>query len=152
MNVTLQVICRDLPGATWVDAEGGEPPARERIHLGIQKGESIVEAVPASKERVVFEPVFRVSPLPGGGTNFLGPFAKGTPAERFFYLSWAVDAGGGELKMFRRAKVHLSHLPWLTVEKAATSGTPLRVELSMTDERGGPLCGSVRGRQVRWDL
>jgi hypothetical protein len=51
--------------------------------------------------------------------------------------------------MFQRAKVHLSHLPWSRVEEAVRSGKTLCVELSMTDSRGGPLCGSVRYEDAR---
>ncbi|MBC7892937.1 MAG: hypothetical protein H7Y12_12040 [Sphingobacteriaceae bacterium] len=56
----------------------------------------------------------------------------------------------GELTVFRRAKIHLSHLPWERVERAIQLGNPLRVEVSMTDQRGGPLCGSVRNENLRW--
>lgn len=152
MELTIKVICVDLPGGKFVDMQGGETAIRERIYLGIQRAEGVVDAAPGNSKKIVFEPTFRVSPLAGGRTNFLGPFAKGTPKERFFYLSWVVKGADGRLTMFRRAKVHLSHLPWYRVEEAVRSGKPLCVELSMTDSRGGPLCGSVRDEDARWQV
>ena len=152
MELTIKVICVDLPGGKFVEGHGGAGAIREGIHLGIQRGEEVVDAAPGNSKEIVFEPTFRVSPLAGGRTNFLGPFAKGTPKERFFYLSWVVKGAEGRLTMFRRAKVHLSHLPWSRVEEAARSGKPLCVELSMTDSRGGPLCGSVRDDDARWQV
>jgi len=152
MELTIKVICVDLPGGKFMERHGGETAIREGIHLGIQRGEEVVDAAPGNSKKIVFEPTFRVSPLAGGRTNFLGPFAKGTPKERFFYLSWVVKGADGRLTMFRRAKVHLSHLPWRRVEEAVSSGKPLCVELSMTDSRGGPLCGSVRDEDARWQV
>ena len=135
-----------------MERHGGAAAIREGIHLGIQRGEEVVGAAPGNSKKIIFEPTFRVSPLAGGLTNFLGPFAKGTPKERFFYLSWVVKDAEGRLIMFRRSKIHLSHLPWSRVEEAARSGKPLSVELSMTDSRGGPLCGSVRDEDARWQV
>jgi hypothetical protein len=80
----------------------------------------------------------------------VGPFAKGTPTQRFFYLAWAVKEEGDKLTMFGRAKVHLSHLGWSKVEESVRSGEPLSVTLSMTDTHGGPRCGSIQGKYVRW--
>jgi hypothetical protein len=152
MELTIRVICVNLPGEKFVERQGIETTVREGIHLGIQRAEVVVDAVPANRKKVVFEPTFRVSQLSGGRTNFLGPFAKGTPKERFFYLSWVVKDAEGGLSMFRRAKVRLSHLPWSRVEQAVRSGKPLCVELSMTDMRGGPLCGSVREEDAKWQI
>jgi hypothetical protein len=150
MELTIEVACENLPGREFCEARG-EPAVRRDVHLGIQQGEAVVGAVPGDAERVVFRPVFRVSPLPDGKTNFLGPFAKGTPGERFFYLSWVARVEDGGLAMFRRLKVHLSHLPWSRVEGAVRSGEPLAVRISMTDGRGGPLCGSIREGSGIWD-
>jgi hypothetical protein len=140
-----------LPGIEFLDTQAEKSLTYKPVYLGIQKGETVIEAVPANRKRVVFEPVFRVAPLAGGKTNFLGPYAKGTPSARFFYLSWVVKGEGGDLTMFRRFKVDLSHLTWPQVENAARSGKPLIVNLSMTDQRGGPVCGSDRRGHVRWE-
>jgi hypothetical protein len=152
MELKIKVICEDLPGTEFLDTTGGRECIYKPVHLGIQRGIEVIEAVPANRKRVVFEPQFRVSPLPDGKTNFLGPFAKGTPAERFFYLSWGVKNPFGTLTMFRRAKIHLSHLQWPEVKAAIDSGRQLSVTISMTDKRGGPRCASIRGEGLRWQL
>lgn len=152
MELKIKVICEDLPGMEFSTTSGGRSLTYENIHLGIQHGGEVIEAVPANRRRVVFEPQFRVSPMAGDKTNFLGPFAKGTPAERFFYLSWGVKNADGSLTVFRRAKIHLSHLQWSAVEQAIDSGRELSVTLSMTDKRGGPRCASIRGEGLRWQF
>lgn len=150
LELTINVICEDLPGTKFVTTIGDQRVTYEPVYVGIQRGDEVIEAVPASRQRVVFEPRFRVAPLPGGKTNFLGPFAKGTPTQRFFYLSWVVKDEDGSLIMFRRAKIHLSHLSWSEVEKAIHSGKPLSVTLSLTDPSGAPRCASLRGAALRW--
>jgi hypothetical protein len=152
MEVTIKVICEHLPGIKFQDPNGDQAIAYEPVYLGIQRGNEVIEAVPANRQRVIFEPRFRVAPLTGGKTNFLGPFAKGTPQERFFYLSWVVKNEDGTLTMFRRAKIHLSHLSWSQIEAAVDSGKPLSVTLSLTGKRGDPRCGSIRGEGVHWQM
>ena len=152
MEVTIKVSCENLPGIVFQTVCRDKPIVYDPVHLGIQRGQEVIEAVPANQKRVVFEPSFRVAPLADGKTNFLGPFAEGTPQERFFYLSWVVKGANGQLTMFRRAKIHLSHLMWSQVEEAHHSGKPLSITLSMTDKRGGPRCGSIRCDGVRWHI
>ncbi len=142
MNLTIKVVCEDMPGASFKD---------EQIFLGIQRGEEVLGFVPGDEEGAVFEPEFRVAKQPDGRPNFLGPYAKGTAAERFFYLSWGAKGAGGALGMFRRAKIHLNHLTWEQVEAAAESGEPITVTLSMTDKRGEPRCASIRADVARWE-
>ena len=151
MELKIKVICEELPGTAFLGSpSSGMEVGRRDIYLGIQHGDAIIEAAPATKKRVVFEPSFRVVRLPGDKTNFLGPFAKGTQTQRFFYLSWAVKDAGGGLTMIGRAKVHLSHLRWSEVEESLETGKPLTVKLRLTDKRGRPRYGSIRGEGVSW--
>jgi len=87
LELKIKVICEDLPGTPLPDSPSGADVAHRDIHLGIQRGDDIIDLARANQKRVVFEPAFRVLPLPEDKTNFLGPFAKGTPTQRFFYLS-----------------------------------------------------------------
>jgi len=152
MELKIKVICEELPGTAFLGPpSSGVEVGRGDIYLEIQHGDDIVEAAPATKKRIVFEPSFRVLGLPGDKTNFLGPFAKGTPTQRFFYLSWAVKDAGGGLTMIGRTKVHLSHLRWSEVEESLESGKPLTVKLSLMDKRGRPRYGSIRSEEVRWE-
>jgi Family of unknown function (DUF5990) len=149
MELTIKVLCEDLPGKNFTAAAGGE--SRHNVYVGIQHKEDVIDIVPGDAKSAEFTAVFKVAEMPGGLTNFTGPFAKGTKDQRFFYLAW------GELKsihfqMFRRAKIHLSHLTWAQVERAAKANKPITVHLSLTDRCGWPLCASVKPPYVKWDL
>jgi hypothetical protein len=151
MEVTIRAICNDLPRAGGQREDDAAPCSRTFL-LGIQRGESIIELKPLDDNSIVFEAVFRVAERDGGRTNFLGPYAKGTVTERFFYLSWVEVGQSGEHTRYGRAKIQLSHLPWSVVASAADAGTPLTVLLSLTDKRGRPRCGSIRDGEARWRL
>ena len=149
MELKIKVICEELPDNALGDSSLGAANTRQSIYLGIQQGEDMIEAVPVNQGHVVFEPSFRVMPLPQDKTNFLGPFAKGTPTERFFYLSWAVQGEGNKLTRIGRAKIHLSHLRWSEVEESLSTGNSLSVKLSLRDNKGRPRCGSIRDASWR---
>jgi hypothetical protein len=150
MEIKIKVICEELPYTELLNSPADTSGERQDIYLGIQRGEEMIEAVPTTQKSVVFEPSFRVLPLPGDKTNFLGPFAKGTPTQRFFYLVWAMKDAGGQLASFGRAKVHLSHLSWSVVEASLQAGKPLSVKLSLTDKRGKPRFASIKGEDASW--
>jgi hypothetical protein len=143
-QLTIEVICTDLPGISFAEYQP--------VYLGIQKGTDVIEAVPGDTKRVVFKPVFRIGKQADGSPNFLGPFAQGTPQQRFFYLSWGVMHQDGRFEMFRRAKIHLSHIRWEQIQKAMSQGTPLKVTLKLTGKKGDPLCASVRSPHIEWKL
>ena len=149
MELTIKVICKDLPGTQFDDEAAGLH--YRNVHLGIQHGEDVIETVPGDSKKAEFAPVFRVAPMDGGKTNFLGPFAKGTRTERFFYLNWGVLVAPGIIHGFRRAKIHLSHLSWAQVEKAAKANKLITVHLSLTDRCGWPLCASVKAPYIKWN-
>ena len=141
-EITLRVHCRNLPGREF----GG----RRAVRLGLQKGAEVVADVPADAVQVTFSVPLRVGEnTRTGKPNFLGPFAHGTPTERFIYLSWGERKGGG-WEMFRRAKLQLRHLDWETIERALATSRSVEAFLDMTDAKGGPLCSSVGGGNVRW--
>jgi hypothetical protein len=151
MELKIKVICEELPGTAFLGSpSSGMEVSRRDIYLGIQQRNDIIEAAPATEKRVVFEPSFRVLRLSDDKTNFLGPFAKGTPTQRFFYLSWAIKNGEGGLTMIGRSKVHLSHLRWSEVEESLQTGKPLTVKLRLTDKRGLPRYGSIKGEGISW--
>ncbi|MEK6321859.1 MAG: DUF5990 family protein [Acidobacteriota bacterium] len=143
-EITIEVVCRNLPGLYFEGAQSAESTKKEKVFLGIQKGEEVIESVRADQKEVIFRPTFRVGKQPDGSPNFLGPFAKGTPRERFFYLSWGVMDSESRFKMFRRAKIHLNHLTWEQIRSAVSGSRPLKVVIEMTGHKGDPICGSVR--------
>lgn len=146
----IKVVCTDLPGRRFADALSTDNPVKANVHLGIQRGKTVIDVVPADEERITFAAEFRVARKPDGKPNFLGPYAHGTPADRFFYLSWGDKQPGGELVMFRRLKVRLGHLTWTQIDRSIETGKPITVTLRLTDERGGPLCATPPASHVKW--
>ena len=147
-ELTIEVVCRNLPGIRFEDQHPGGI-AYEPVHLGIQKGEEVIEAVPGNRKQAIFRPTFKIGKQPDGSPNFLGPFAKGTPQQRFFYLSWGVMHEDGSFKMFRRAKIQLNHLTWEQI----SGKRPVKLIIgSMVGRDGGPVCGSLKANQLNWEL
>lgn len=138
MDVTIRLVCTKLPGRAFAGSAGGD------LHLGIQRGEEVLEAVPADRKSVTFEPTFRVEQLDGGRTNFLGPYAKGPRDERFFYLAWFLKGEGGAVTPVGRSKIHLGHLLWGEVEYAAAANQPIEMRVELTSPKGGPRFASIR--------
>ena len=151
-ELTIEVICKDLPGRCFKDPHNPDCDAREPVYLGIQKGNEVIEAVPGDRKQVIFRPTFRITKQADGSPNFLGPFAKGTPQERFFYLSWGVMNSEGKFEMFRRAKIHLNHLSWDQVDAAVSGNRPLKVSIGMTGKKGDPVCASIRKDRATWEV
>ncbi|HMO58862.1 MAG TPA: DUF5990 family protein [Roseiflexaceae bacterium] len=144
MELTINVLCEELPDSP--------PDPKHTLYLGIQRGEEVIEAVAVAQAQIVFAPSFRVAPLPGDATNFLGPFAKGTPTQRFFYLSWAIGDPAGNLNKIGRTKIHLSQLRWADVERAIEAGRAPGVRLALRDRTGRPTFGSITGSRVAWQI
>lgn len=124
-NIIVEVRCIRLPAAC----------AGEAVYLGIQRDRDVVNIVPASVGKAVFTPDFRLTDF-DGEPNFHGPYAQGPRDERFFYLSWGRGGSASTFQMFRRLKVHLSHLTWKHIKGATRRGEPLRVTIDMTDRCG----------------
>lgn len=143
-TITIQLHCRDLPGASF--------DGRTGVRLGIQQGREVVDDVSAAVESVTFTFPLRVTKHPQTGKpNFLGPFAQGTAEERFVYLCWG-ERPEGLWAGFSRAKIHLKHLTWNDLEKPLATGEPIAATLRLTDKRGGPLCASVKAEHIEWQL
>jgi hypothetical protein len=127
------------------------PAYRVPLYLGIQRGAAVVDDVAADTGRATFIAEFRVGKQADGSPNFLGPYAQGSAADRFFYLSWGVKPLPGVFEMIRRLKIRLGHLKWRTITSAIKSGEPLVVRLQMTDAKGGPLCATPPASHITWE-
>ncbi|MEM7221477.1 MAG: DUF5990 family protein [Pseudomonadota bacterium] len=139
-QISVKLICRDFPKG-------------EGLHLGIQEGKEVTDLRPLEGKEIIFEAPFRLGARKkDGGPNFLGAYAQGTPGERFLYLNWGQLQGDGSFDYPSRAKVHLSHISWQDIEKADKAGKPLTAELTMTDQRGNPICATVRPENISWKL
>jgi hypothetical protein len=151
-ELTIRLVCTDLPGRRFIDPYTRAPGVNEPVYLGIQKGRQVIETTRADVEKAVFQPTFRVKRFADESVDFLGPFAQGKRGQRFIYLSWGVLVQGGEFRMFRRAKIQLSHLTWKTVEAHLTAAQPIVARLTLTDSEGCPLCATVKAPNIHWDL
>jgi len=149
-TLRIRVRCKELPGLRFEDAQDPARPCKEPVHLGIQRGREVIDPVPADRREATFLAEFKVGKKSDGSPNFLGPYAQGTPEDRFFYLSWGVKRPSGEFEMFRRLKIRLGHLRWPTIRAAIARDAPIDVDLRLTDARGGPLCATPPATHVRW--
>jgi hypothetical protein len=148
----VKVQCTDLPGRRVVEVHDGTPLIREPVYLVIQRGEDVVDQVPADRRQASFVAEFRVGEQKDGSPNFLGPFAKGSQSDRFFYLSWGIKAPTGEFAMFRRLKIRLGHLKWREIRSAMAHDEPLTVRLRLTDAKGCPLCATPPKTHIEWHV
>lgn len=142
-SVALEVRCIRIPN-TFDGAA---------VHLGVQRQREPVDIVAPASGEAAFSLEFRLGP-DGGTPNFLGPYAQGDRTERFFYLTWGRGASAATFRMFRRLKVHLSHLTWRHIESSVRRNRPLQVTIDLTDSSGGPRCGSAWSDDpgISWDL
>ena len=145
----IRIIGEDLADVDFGERSVGE--GRSRLFLGIQKGQEVIDMIPVTAGSATFTALFSVSPLPGGGTNFLGPYAHGTRTERFCYLSWIAEDEDGQKSVFSRIKLHLSSLRWMRVETAARAETPIVMRFSLLGKRGEPVCASVPDDAIHWE-
>lgn len=151
-TLRVEVRGKDLPGLRFDDPQDAARPGKEPVYLGLQRGREVTEPVPADRKSVTFMAEFRVATRPDGAPNFLGPYAQGTVADRFFYLCWGVRVPSGGFHMFRRLKIRLDHLGWPEIRRALAAGQPIRVDLKLTDARGGPLCATPPPTHIHWTL
>jgi uncharacterized protein DUF5990 len=94
-RLRVRVVCTDLPGRRFRGLHAPQRPVTEPVYLGIQRGREVIEQVPADRRQVTFAAEFTVGKRPDGSPNFLGPYAQGTPDDRFFYLSWGPPESDG---------------------------------------------------------
>jgi Family of unknown function (DUF5990) len=136
----LRIVGRRLPGRRF-----GE---HKNVHLGVQRGQEVVDLVPGDAVEAVFE--FEVNrSRTGGRTDFGGPYVHGRSSRRFLYLSWG-EVGECGFEMFRRAKLHLTRINVALIDQVAASGGVLEGILSLTDDAGGPRCASVPDSVITW--
>lgn len=120
--------------------------------MGIQRAKEVVGLVRGDAEEAVFDLTLDVVLGGSRGVDFRGPYLHGKAGERFIYLSWGAVAEDGRFEMFRRAKLHLAPLDEQAVQQALDKAEVMEARLDLTDQRGGPLCASVRPPTVRWQV
>lgn len=131
------VRAKDLPGRSWEQ--------HADVHVALQVRRDPVGPVPGDAGDATWNADVQVVDA-GGLPDFRGPAVHGKRGERFLYLTWG-DVAGGSFSMFRRLKLMLDDLG-----PDVTSATQAIGVLSMTDAKGGPLCGRVKPHQITWTL
>ena len=144
-EVEFEVECYDFPCAAL------SPYAH--LRLGIQERDEVRQDVactpcPADGTRFRFSLEAVVDPA-SGGLVLRGGFAHGPRDARFIYLCWGAWGEGG-WQHYRRAKVPLNVLDAAAIERAMSSGRPIRARIRMSDARGEPVAATLKPEQVQW--
>ena len=148
MNEELKIIvllhCRKLPGLSFED--------KTAVRLGVQNGKDVEQDAAGDSAAVAFEIPLRVAKNGATGRpNFLGSYAHATPQQRFLYLAWSGETNGIGT-MFSRVKIQLGHLQWPELQRATETGKPIEAELEMTNDKGRPVCATVKEDKIRWTV
>lgn len=87
-----------------------------------------------------------------GTAKFTGPFAQGTPGDRFFYLGAGASTGAGEPHWQGRVKVPVWMIPWALVERVDSDDT-LLLEASFQgrNSAGGTALATVALIGAGWE-
>jgi len=136
-QLRIRIVGEKLPGRSCA--------GYDNIHVGIQKGQEVVDLVAGDAPSAVFD-IMVVRRDDDG--DFRSPYVHGKKGDRFLYLSWGtVDPGTGEFTMFRRLKLMLEAIPPGLLRSGTTS---LEAYLTLTDAKGNPTCAAVRPPAVTW--
>jgi hypothetical protein len=101
---------------------------KEAIHPGVQRED----------DKYAFDFDLRVAPAVDEAKPpvFTGPFAFGTPQDRFVYLSWQRTELPGYVN---RVKARLADIDWAMVRAAQESGGRLEADMSGRKAGGGKI-------------
>lgn len=115
------------------------------VAFAIQQGKHDLLLPSQSKDgSLIFDLSVRVSERKGGGSpNVLGPYAQGTPSDRFIYLNSGTMAGQPESCFTRRAKIKTGGITWKLIEQALADGARVETQIEGRAEDGGPCCATV---------
>lgn len=138
----------DLPGRRGAAAV--DPLPLGTVHVGVQRGAEVVDAVPADAASASWDLQITSRDI-DGLLDVGGPYVHGRPGARFLYLSWGVVDGTG-FAMFRRAKLLFGDVPGELLRAAHDHDTLLVGRLGLTGDDGTPRCARVRPPDITWRL
>lgn len=125
------------------------------VQFAVQRGHAeLLPPYASDAESIAFAVTMRLGPtLADGAFNFRGPYAQGTPADRFIYVNSGTLAGQAASCWERRAKVKLAEIPRSLVESAmGDSACAIEARILGTARDGGPICASVQPHAISWHL
>ena len=137
---TIRIVGTPMPGATC-GPSNDRPDGYRNVHVGVQRGNDVEQLVRGDATKAAFE-----VPVDVRNGRLAGPYVHGRGDERFLYLSWG-EVVGDDFRMFRRAKLHVSHLDVDEVDGHLVEG-----RLSLVDGHGHPVCASVRPPAIEWTV
>jgi hypothetical protein len=150
-EVTLRIIGTDLPGLSC--PPGGDFPGYANIHVAVQRKDAPTELLDLQRgdaERVSWSLPCTASTSEAEGLVLNGPYIQNRLGGRFVYLSWVDVDAEGRPTMFRRGKLLLSAVTPHMLAEAVERGQ-LRARLTMTDEKGHPVCARLIPPRVQWN-
>jgi hypothetical protein len=143
--LTIRILATQLPGRTFADYHD--------VRVGVQLGKSVHDLVAGDAPRASWDVAANAVVGKDGARALRGEGIHGPKGERFLYLVWVARAASGEGdQMFRRAKLQLDGVPEALLTRALDGGMPLVAKLALTDQKGGPLCASVRPPLIAWSV
>lgn len=142
-EIAFRVVCSPLPPSEF-------GPHRN-ICIALQKDKATEQEQAVGGDALIFEGTLRVQPRSADQPNFVGPYAYGTPQERFLYLVWTADGAWGRAS-FGRIKLQLGSISWELLEGALEAGSPLEVRISGVGRGGGPAFASVSLLPPGWRI
>lgn len=125
------------------------------VTFAMQRGkDELLSPARVDGESLVFDLSVRVVERKGGGPpNVLGPYAHGTPDDRFLYLNSGTLAGQEGSSWTRRAKIKTKGIDWKLIEQTlATTGAVLEARIEGRAKDGGPCCATVPLLDGGWNM
>jgi hypothetical protein len=125
------------------------------VVFAVQSGrDGLLPPYTSTPESLSFALTLSLGPaLADGSFNFRGPFAQGTPADRFVYVNSGTYAGQVGCRWERRAKIKLAGIPRHLVETAAgDANSAVEAHIHGTAKDGGPVCATVPPLSINWRL
>ncbi|GDY30807.1 DUF5990 family protein [Gandjariella thermophila] len=142
-ELNIRIVGTNLPGARFA--------GHHRVHLGIQRENEVVAAIPGDAQSAVFELSIDAAP-DDGGVDFSGPYVHGEPGGRFLRLCWGDLDEAGAFHSFDQVDLDLTSLGPDLVDQAAVGGVGLEATLRLSDDRGGPRSTPAREPELDWRL
>jgi hypothetical protein len=134
---------RDVPGGYHNIHVGVQRRAKPSELLGLTPGDA-----PAATWTIECQ-LGTEADTDGRIADVRGPYIQGPPGGRFIYLNWVTVDDGGNLSLFRRAKLWIDGVPPAVLDEAARTGL-LIGRLGLTDDKGNPTCTAGRPPTIEW--
>ena len=127
----------------WLRITVVEPPPGVAFAMH-REGHSLIAPTSISGRDLVFEFSMQVADAASQPPRLVGPFAKGPPKARFFYINVGTSAGQLGSPWTRRVKVPLFVLtPALVASALKDPSSLLQASIRGTGRDGSPACASV---------